>query len=286
MPSGADRVVKVDFAATRSSSEIEWGIAGRDSDELLSVLFTDLVGSTELSDRIGDAPAVELMNGLNELLARQFERFGGRVVKSTGDGFLVTFASVRRSIACAVAIQHAMAERNRRQPGQPLTVRIGINAGEVSIGRHDIQGSAVNAAARIVDKAGPREILASETVKQLGGGTSGIQYSDRGRVRLKGFEGRWPLFQVRAAEDGSSPGPALAARASFVGREEETATLAHRLELALGGQGGLVMIGGEPGVGKTRLSQELAAMAEKRGMRVLTGHCYETAGTPPYVPFD
>src|SRR5258708_38305734 len=105
------------------------------------------------------------MNSLNELLARRFERLGGRVVKSTGDGFLVTFASVRRSIACAVAIQHAMAERNRRQPGQPLTVRIGINAGEVSIGRHDIQGSAVNAAARIVDKAGPGDSLLSEPVE-------------------------------------------------------------------------------------------------------------------------
>src|SRR5258708_14235621 len=103
MPDGADRVVKVDFAATMSGSEIEWGIAGRDSDELLSVLFTDLVGSTELSDRIGDAPAVELMNSLNELLARQFERFGGRVVNTTRDGFLVTFPSVRRPIACALS---------------------------------------------------------------------------------------------------------------------------------------------------------------------------------------
>src|SRR5258708_19987320 len=146
MPSGADRVVKVDLGGTRCSREIGWGIGGRDSDELLSVLFTDLVGSTELSDRIGDAPAVELMNGLNELLARQFERFGGRVVKSTGDGFLVTFASVRRSIACAVAIQHAMAERNRRQPGQPLPVRIGSTAGEASIGRPAIHVSAVHAA--------------------------------------------------------------------------------------------------------------------------------------------
>src|SRR5258708_12023987 len=157
------------------------------------------------------------MNSLNELVGREVEGFGGRVVKSIGDGFLVTFASVRRSIACAVAIQHAMAERNRRQPGQPLTVRIGINAGEVSIGRHDIQGSAVNAAARIVDKAGPGEILVSETVKQLGGGTSGIQYSDPGRVRLKGFEDRWRFVPVRAAENGSSPRPSLRARTRFGG---------------------------------------------------------------------
>ncbi|HXA42688.1 MAG TPA: AAA family ATPase [Candidatus Solibacter sp.] len=285
MPDGVDRVAGADHTNAESTDEDEFSVPTGDPEQLLSVLFTDLVGSTELSGRIGDAESAELMEELNGLLARQFERFAGRVVKSTGDGFLVTFTSVRKSIACALAIQQAMAERNRRRAGQPLTIRIGINAGEVSIGRHDVHGSAVNAAARIVDKAEPGEVLVSETVKQLGGSTSGIEFSDRGRVRLKGFEDRWRVYRVCLTEDAASTAPVVPARTAFVGREQETAALTRRLELALGGQGGLVMIGGEPGVGKTRLSKELAAIAAKRGMRVLTGHCYETAGTPPYVPF-
>jgi hypothetical protein len=156
-----------------------------------------------------------------------------------------------------------MAERNRRQPNRPLRVRIGINAGEISVGRDDVQGSAVNAAARIVDKAGPDEILVSETVKQLGGTTPGITYVERGRVRLRGFEDHWRLFQVTWTEAAATV-PAVPARTVFVGREKEQAIRQQKLELALGGQGGLVMIGGEAGVGKTRLSKELANRAPRR----------------------
>jgi class 3 adenylate cyclase/tetratricopeptide (TPR) repeat protein len=278
-------LVKVDFGGGLRAGDLQTVGAGPDSDELLSVLFTDLVGSTEMTDRIGDEATGELLRTHNELLGRQVERFGGRVVKSTGDGFLITFASVRRSIACAVAIQQVMSERNRRQPNRPLRVRIGINAGEISVGRDDVQGSAVNAAARIVDKAGAGEILISETVKQLGGSTPGITYVERGRVRLRGFEDRWRIFQVTWTEEAAATAPAPPSRTVFVGREKEQAILQQKLELAIGGQGGLVMIGGEAGIGKTRLSEQLAERGLRQGMRVLVGHCYETEGTPPYIPF-
>lgn len=104
----------------------------------------------------------------------------------------------------------------------------------------------------------------------------------RGRVTLKGFPERWRLFRVSAAELSRRRDGELT---PFVGREAERAELRGAMRRAQNGHGGLVMIGGEPRVGKTRLGQEIAAEGRRRGFRVFTGHCYESAADLPFMPW-
>jgi len=113
-----------------------------------------------------------------------------------------------------------------------------------------------------------------------------VQIVDRGRFRLKGFPERWHLFEVVWQEEPpATTAPLLVERTPFVGREAERAELRRCLDQVAGGHGALVMIGGEPGVGKTRLAEELMAEARQRGMTALIGHCYEMEGAPPYIPY-
>jgi len=187
-------------------------------------------------------------------------------------------------VACAVGIQRALEQHNRQHPDQQVQVRIGLNTGEAIQEEADLFGQAVNAAARIAAKAKGGQILVSETVRGVMGRAKDVELVDRGRFRLKGFPERWRLFEVVWQEE-TAAAPALLERTPFVGRDAERAELRRCLDQAARGQGALVMIGGEPGVGKARLAEELAAEARQRGMLSLTGHCYEMEGAPPYIPF-
>jgi class 3 adenylate cyclase/tetratricopeptide (TPR) repeat protein len=251
----------------------------------VTVLFTDVEGSTDLTTRRGDEAAQEILRAQRELVRHQVEQHSGHEVKSLGDGFMVAFASARRGVACAVGIQRALEEHNQRQPpDQQVRVRIGLNTGEVIQEEADLFGEAVNAAARIAAKAKGGQVLVSEAVRIVMGRAKDIELIDRGRFRLKGFPERWRLFEV-VWHEGRAATPALLERTPFVGREAEQAELRRCLDRAARGQGALVMIGGEPGVGKTRLAEELAGEARQRGLLTLTGHCYEMEGAPPYIPF-
>jgi len=250
----------------------------------VTVLFTDVVGSTDLTTRRGDEAAQEILRAQRELVRQQVEEHSGHEVKSLGDGFMVAFASARKAVACAVGIQRALEQHNRQHPDQQVRVRIGLNTGEVIQEEADLFGEAVNAAARIAAKAKGGQILVSETVRGVMGRAKDVELVDRGRFRLKGFPERWRLFEVVWQEE-TSAAPALLERTPFVGREAERAELRRCLDQTVRGQGALVMIGGEPGVGKTRLAEELAAEARQRGLLALTGHCNEMEGTLPYIPF-
>jgi len=250
----------------------------------VTVLFTDVVGSTDLTTRRGDEAAQEILRAQRELVRRQVEQHSGYEVKSLGDGFMVAFASARKAVACAVGIQRALEQHNRQHPDQQVQVRIGLNTGEAIQEEADLFGQAVNAAARIAAKAKGGQILVSETVRGVMGRAKDVELVDRGRFRLKGFPERWRLFEVVWQEDAAAA-PALLERTPFVGREAERAELRRCLDQAARGQGALVMVGGEPGVGKTRLAEELAGEARQRGLLALTGHCYEMEGAPPYIPF-
>jgi class 3 adenylate cyclase len=246
----------------------------------VTVLFTDVEGSTDLTTRRGDEAAQEILRAQRELVRQQVERHAGHEVKSLGDGFMVAFASARRAVACAVGIQRALEKHNRRQPpDEQVRVRIGLNTGEVIQEEADLFGEAVNAAARIASKAKGGQILVSEAVRAVLGRAKDVELVDRGRFRLKGFPERWRLFEVVWQEEAAAP--ALLERTPFVGREVEQAELRLYLDRAARGRSALVMIGGEPGVGKTRLADELAAQARQRGLLALTGHCYEMEGAPP-----
>jgi class 3 adenylate cyclase len=163
---------------------------------LLTVLFTDIVGSTELAARRGDSNARAIRALHDQLVRQQLAAHGGREVQTTGDGFLVTFGSVGQAVLCACAIQRAQLEHNKRHPDEALSLRLGLHVGEVSPRDDGLFGSAVNLAARVTAKAGPNEALVSEVVKQLAGTIPGVEFRDRGRFRLRGFPERWRLYQL------------------------------------------------------------------------------------------
>jgi len=249
----------------------------------VTVLFTDVVGSTSMRTGRGDAAAQEIIHAHFDLVRQQIEQHSGQEVKTIGDSFMVAFASARKAVECAVAVQRALEESG----GLGVQVRIGVNTGEAIQEAGDLFGSAVDAAARIMAKAEGGQILVSETVRAVIGSAKDLQFVDRGRFRLKGFPERWRLYEV-AWQEARAPMavvPALVERTPFVGREAERVDLRRLLDQAVRAQGALVMIGGEPGVGKTRLAEELLLEARRRGMLTLTGHCYEMEGAPPYVPF-
>ncbi len=251
----------------------------------VTILFTDGVGSTELTTRLGDDAAREVLGGCDELVRQQIERHRGHEVKGTGDGLMIAFTSARRAVACAIDIQRAMAEHGRRDAARAIGVRIGLNTGEVVREEEDLFGATVNAAARIAAEGRVGEILVSEGVKiVLGAGTT-VQLEDRGERQLKGFDEPWRLFSVRWQEAAGAAPLSPSGRTAYVGREEERARLRRLAEQAANGQGTLVMIGGEAGVGKSRLAEELVAEARTRGMFTAVGRCYEMEGAPPYIPF-
>ena len=155
---------------------------------LATVLFTDIVGSTEAAARMGDIRWREILERHHALIRRELEVWKGREVKTTGDGFLATFDSPGRAVQCARAIRDGV-----RRLG--LEVRVGLHTGECEISGADVAGIAVHIAARIQALAEPGEILVSGTVRDLVTG-SGLRFVDRGRHTLKGIEGDWRLFAV------------------------------------------------------------------------------------------
>jgi class 3 adenylate cyclase len=155
---------------------------------LATVLFTDIVASTERASRLGDRRWRELLNVHDELARRLVEEFGGRLVKTTGDGLLATFDGPGRGIRCAAALRDELR-------GIGVQIRAGLHTGEVELRDGDVGGIAVHIAARVMAAARPGEILASGTVRDLIVG-SDIVLDDRGTQRLRGVEGTWQLFGV------------------------------------------------------------------------------------------
>jgi class 3 adenylate cyclase len=155
---------------------------------LATILFTDIVGSTEMAADLGDQRWRDRLDLHDRAVERQLVRFGGHVVKTTGDGTLATFDGPARAIAGATAIRDAV-----RQLG--LDVRIGVHTGEVERRGDDVAGIAVHLAQRVQSTAEPGEVLVSRTVVDLVVG-SGIEFDDRGEHELKGLPGAWRLFAV------------------------------------------------------------------------------------------
>jgi class 3 adenylate cyclase len=155
---------------------------------LATVMFTDIVGSTEKAVSLGDRRWRELLDEHDKIVARNVEQFRGRYVKHTGDGFLATFDGPGRAIKCARALRTAVA-------GLGLQIRTGLHAGEVELRGDDVGGIAVHIGARVCALAVAEEILVSSTVKDLVVG-SGTLFSERGAHTLKGVPGEWRLYSV------------------------------------------------------------------------------------------
>jgi YVTN family beta-propeller protein len=160
-----------------------------------TVMFTDVEASTDITTRLGDDAAAALLATHNTVILDQVAAFGGRDVRSTGDGFLVFFDSARAAVSCALSIQRELAEREH-----PIRVRIGLNAGEVLDGGGERFGAAINLASRVMDRADGGEVLMTDTVRHLVGTMAGASFRDRGRVALKGFAERQRLYEIRPAD--------------------------------------------------------------------------------------
>ena len=246
--------------------------------ETATVLFTDVVGSTDLANRVGDVECRRLLGSHETVIREELAANDGREIKTMGDGFMVAFPKAEGGLACAVAVQRRLAAE-----AEGVSVRMGLHTGEVTEERGDLFGVAVNAAARVAAKARGGQIMVSGALLAA---LDGLESVDRGLFWLKGFPERWRLHEVLWRE--GSEGTRAAAsgdRTPFVARDDELADLRRALEAAAGEHGSLVLIGGEPGVGKTRLTMELAAEADAMAMRVLTGHCVEREGAAPYTPW-
>ncbi len=165
-----------------------------------TILFTDVEGSTALTQRLGDTKAREVLRQHERMVREALKAHGGSEVKTMGDGFMASFSSATKALECAIAMQRAFAEHNE-SAGEPILVRVGLNAGEPIAEDDDLFGTAVNEAARITATANGGEILVSDVVRQLVKGKDFL-FADRGETSLKVFEDPVRLFEVRWREVG------------------------------------------------------------------------------------
>jgi class 3 adenylate cyclase/pimeloyl-ACP methyl ester carboxylesterase len=181
--------------------EIEVFLTGsrqtREIDRVLAtVLFTDIVGSTEHAARLGDRGWRDLLEAHHAAIRRELARMRGREIATAGDGFLATFDGPARAIRCACAIQDAVKPLG-------LSLRAGLHTGECEIIGDDVGGIAVHIGARVAALAEPREVLVSGTVKDLVAG-SGLRFTERGTHSLKGVPGEWRLYGVDVSSSANS----------------------------------------------------------------------------------
>jgi class 3 adenylate cyclase len=175
--------------------EAEAGAEATEPGAFRTVLFTDVEGSTALTQRLGDAKARDLLREHERIVREALKAHGGSEFKTMGDGFMTSFSSATRALESAIAMQRAFAAHNESAE-EPILVRVGMNAGEPIAEDEDLFGTAVNLAARICGHAEAGQILASDVVRQLVAGKDFL-FSDRGEVRLRGFDEPVRLYEVR-----------------------------------------------------------------------------------------
>jgi class 3 adenylate cyclase len=173
------------FTGTRGTPDL-------DDRVLATVMFTDIVGSTERAASIGDKRWRLLLEEHEDVARREIQRFRGRLIKSTGDGFLVTFDGPARATRCALAVTDAVKSLG-------IEVRVGLHTGEIELRDEDVHGIAVHITERVTAEAAAGEVLVSGAVPPLVAG-SGIEFDDRGPRTLKGVPGEWRLFAVRGQQ--------------------------------------------------------------------------------------
>ena len=162
---------------------------GFDAERILAtIVFTDIVGSTERAALLGDDRWRDLLDNHDNIVRRELQRFGGREVKTAGDGFVAMFGSPSAAIACADEIVDAVGVLG-------IEVRVGMHAGEIEVRGADVAGMAVHIGARVAALAGPSEVLVSSTVRDIVTG-SRRTFTDRGEHKLKGVPDRWRLYAL------------------------------------------------------------------------------------------
>jgi len=255
--------------------------------ETVTILITDLVGSTALESRVGPVVAEGLREEHFGLLRDAVGEAGGREVKNTGDGLMVAFESAAAAVSCAVSVQQLF-ERRNRSAAEPLLIKAGVSAGDASTAEGDVFGMPVIEAARLCDRCVAGQILAKEIVAHLAAGR-GHAFTSVGALELKGLPEPMSAVEVQW-EPASVTGIALPERlrqmpaTAYVGRVVERKRLIELWGQTRDGSLHMALIAGEAGVGKTRLSTHLALHARGEGATALYGRCDEDLGVP-YQPW-
>jgi class 3 adenylate cyclase len=255
----------------------------------VTVLFTDLVGSTELLARLGEEAADAVRREHFALLREVIDRHGGREVKNLGDGLMVAFDGVGAGLSCAVAMQQAV---TARPSSQPLSIRIGVATGEADEEGGDYFGLPVVEAARLCGVASGGEILTTELARMLARSRGGFDLEAVGPIELKGLPDPVEVFRVGWRPMGSEsahrvpipPRVTAMAGAPLVGRRAERQVLDAALKEAAEGRRRAVLVSGEPGIGKTSLAAASAHQALDQGFVVVYGRCDEDLHVP-YQPW-
>ncbi|NNE12283.1 MAG: adenylate/guanylate cyclase domain-containing protein, partial [Ilumatobacter sp.] len=163
----------------------------------LTILFSDIESSTERVSRVGDAAWFELLELHNHVFREELARAGGREIKSQGDGFMLTFPSVRRALSFATAVQRRLTEHSAADPEREIRVRMGLHTGEViTDASGDLFGRHVNKAARIANLAAGGQILTSGTVREIASGDHDVEFAAGTEVSLKGLDGTHVVHEV------------------------------------------------------------------------------------------
>jgi class 3 adenylate cyclase len=253
-----------------------------------TILFTDLVGSTELRSRLGDDAFDARRQTHDRLLTDAIGRHGGELVKHEGDGVMAVFSSAADALSSASAMQRGL-EREGLRHDAPFVARVGVSAGDVMEEGGDYHGTPVVEAARLCNAATGGQILAADVVRVLAGSRGSHQLVPVGDLELKGLPDRVVAWEVEWS--GSDGGADLslrlkeiASRGACVGRDRELDQVVTAWKGAKTGERRLVLVVGEPGIGKTRLSAELAARVVAEGGIALYGWCDEDLGVP-YQPW-
>ena len=152
-----------------------------------TVLFTDIVGSTHMTQQLGDEVALTMLEVHDRIVRTALTATSGREVKHTGDGIMAVFASAASAVRCGISVQQSISQHRNEHPDQPLQVRIGVAAGEPIEHHHDFFGSTVQLAARLCAHADPEQILLSNAVAELCSGKA-LPLKDVGEIALKGFD--------------------------------------------------------------------------------------------------
>jgi class 3 adenylate cyclase/tetratricopeptide (TPR) repeat protein len=269
----------------------------------LTFLFADVRSYTRFTAERGDEVAARLATKFAAVARDEVAARGGEVIELRGDEALAVFTSARQALRAAVALQERFARESETDPELPLAVGIGVDAGEAVQVEGGYRGKALNLGARLCSLAAASEVLVSEGVIHLAGKVEGLRYTERGAVQLKGFADSITVMHVTAAHtaevkpadpDGPSEpeqrlpiGGFLGSlpSGSLVGREEELRQILTSVSDVASGKGRLLLLAGEPGVGKTRLAQEATLLAQNYGFLLTVGRCYEQQQSAPFYPF-
>jgi class 3 adenylate cyclase len=173
---GDEAVILLDISGNVS----DFGLPTSSAQAVATILMTDIVGSTRIASELGDAAWRQRLTEHNRAVRRQFERFHGREIATTGDGFLAIFDSSRAALLCAIAARDAIRELG-------VEIRVGVHAGEIEVLRDDVRGIAVHATARIMAAAQPSEVLASAVTRALAEGPD-LEFDSRGPHSLRGLD--------------------------------------------------------------------------------------------------